>query len=109
MKDRVSLSKGEIVFGKWKNREQKSAYYAALSNPELGAISDESSKDKIVNSRLSMELLVYSVQNGTGYIKGVDINETRRNIDDLDFEEAGILTSAFEEFATEKIEAIKKK
>lgn len=105
----VELKDGPIVFGHWKNKDQTKAYYKALQDKDIVAIKDAESKDKAILKSTQDWLLAYSIWNGTGFLRGDNIEKTYENIQDLDIIEATKLGQAFNDYAIEMTESIKKK
>ena len=105
----VELTDGNISLGRWKNKDQNKSYYRALQDKDLMGIKDEDSKDKAVMKVTQDWLLAYSVWNGSGFLKGDTLEKTYENIQELDIMEATVLGKAFNKFATDMVESIKKK
>ena len=105
----VDLKNGQIIFASWKNKDQNKSYYKALNDKDIIGIRDKDSKEKAILKKTQEWLLAYSVHNGSGFLKGTTIIETFDNIQDMDIVEATNLGSAFNTFANDMVESIKKK
>ena len=105
----VDLKDGQIVFASWKNKDQNKSYYKSLNDRDIIGIRDKDSKEKAILKKTQEWLLAYSVWNGSGFLKGNSIEETFEKIQELDIIEATKLGTAFNDFATDMVESIKKK
>jgi hypothetical protein len=105
----VDLEIGQVVFGRWKNKDQNKAFFKALQDKDIVNIKDADSKEKAILKVTQDWLLAYSIWNGNGVLKGSSLEETYEHIQNLDIIDATNLGKAFNDYATEMAEHLKKK
>lgn len=109
MNDKIKLKGGEITFGLWKNHENDESYIRACSDKTIMSIPDVEKRNEILQARTSEWIIAYSIQNGLGYLKGNNVEETFVNIQKMTIDESTKLGQAFVEFAKQTTEELKKK
>ena len=105
----VKLSGGEITFGVWTNGDGNQAVRRACSDRELSRITTEKGLQMYVNAMTTNWLLAYSIQRGSGFLKGESVVDTFNNIQKLKIDDAAKLGRAFKEFHDSIMEDVKKK
>ena len=107
--NQVSLKEGTITFGKWNNGDSNNAVRRACSDRELSRITAKIGMSTYINAMTLNWLIAYSVQKGSGFLKGDRVEETFSKIQKLEPGDAYSLGKAFYEFQEMVIGDIKKK
>jgi hypothetical protein len=107
--NKITLSKGEIVFSKWTNLDRKEIQRIVYVDPIINNIIDEKLKQDYIDGLTAEWLVAASIFRGLGFLKGKTLKETYENIQALDILEINTLGNAFAEFYNTELKDLKKK